>query len=345
MTKTTQAARIASEPSRRRVLASAGGMAAILASGRAPIFAQAAPKKLVMAHLNAVPESAAVAFDWMAKEVTARSKGALDMQFFGKTLIPQELEIMNAVKSGNIQIGNPGGAAATVFPEMGAFLVPYLVKDYKSAYAMFNGKIGENLDKQWQDKYKVKALCFFDYGFRHFWTSKAPIVEPKDLRGKKIRVQQAKVFGDTINGLGGSAVPMAWGEVISAAKSGVIDGGDLPVVNFEALKIYDVSKYCSLTFHNYGPTVNVMNLEVWNSLTPEQQKLMLDISREAQNKIREATESVDNFAAAKKLLEPRGMTVVEANVEAFRKVAQEKIWPAYKSQFGALWDEIENFKA
>ena len=329
---------------RRRVLATTGGLAAILASGRAPVFAQAAPKKLVMAHLNAVPESAAVAFDWMAKEVTARSKGALAMEFFGKTLIPQELEIMNAVKSGNIAIGNPGGAAATVFPEMGAFLVPYLVKDYNSAYAMFNGKIGDSLDKQWQDKYKVKALCFFDYGFRHFWTAKAPIVEPKDLRGKKIRVQQAKVFGDTINGLGGNAVPMAFGEVISAAKSGVIDGGDLPIVNMDALKIYDVSKYCSMTFHNYGPTVNVMNLAVWATLSAEQQKLMLDVSREAQGKIRTATESVDNFAAAKKLLEPKGMVVVEANVEAFRKVAKEKIWPAYKAQFGALWDEIEGFK-
>ena len=74
------------------------------------------------------------------------------MQFFGKTLIPQELEIMNAVKSGNIQMGNPAGAAATVFPEMGALLVPYLVKDYKSAYAMLNGKIGDSFDKIWQDK-------------------------------------------------------------------------------------------------------------------------------------------------------------------------------------------------
>ncbi|MEI6717090.1 MAG: TRAP transporter substrate-binding protein, partial [Betaproteobacteria bacterium] len=274
---------------RRQVLSGVGGLAAIIATGQAPVFAQAAPKKLVMAHINAVPESAASAFDWMAKEVTSRSKGALEMQFFGKTLIPQELEIMNAVKSGNIQIGNPAGAAATVFPEMGALLVPYLVKDYKSAYAMLNGKIGDSFDKIWQDKYKVKALCFFDYGFRHFWTAKAPIIEPKDLRGKKIRVQQAKIFGDTINGLGGNAVPMAWGEVISAAKSGVIDGGDLPVVNMEALKIYDVSKYCSLTYHNYGPTVNVMNLDAWNALNPAQQKLMLDISREAQGKIREAT--------------------------------------------------------
>ena len=135
-------------------------------------------------------------------------------------------------------------------------------------------------------------------------------------------MQQAKIFGDTINGLGGSAVPMAWGEVITAAKQGVIDGGDLPIVNMKALKIYEVSKYASLTYHNYGPTNAVMNLDIWNGLAPDQQKLMLDLSRAAQEKIREATESVDNFAKAKEELEPLGMTVVEAKVEEFRKVAQ-----------------------
>src|SRR4029077_15328530 len=178
---------------RRTLLGAGAGMAGILATGRAPAFAQGSPKKLVFAHINAIPESAAVAFDWMAKELTARSSGALEMQFFGKTLIPQELEIMNAVKSGSVAMGSPAGAAATVFPEMGALLVPYLVKDYKSAYAMLNGRIGDKLSSEIQDKYKLKVICYFDYGFRHFWTAKKPIVEPKDLRGLKIRVQQAKI--------------------------------------------------------------------------------------------------------------------------------------------------------
>jgi tripartite ATP-independent transporter DctP family solute receptor len=330
--------------SRRTLLRGSAGLAGILATGRAPAFAQAQPKKLVFAHINANPESAAVAFDAMAKAVTERSKGALDMQFFGKTLIPQELEIMNAVKSGSIAMGSPAGAAATVFPEMGALLVPYLVKDYQSAYAMLNGRIGDKLNKEIEDKYKLKVLCYFDYGFRHFWTSKKPIVEPRDLRGAKIRVQQAKVFGDTINGLGGNAVPMAWGEVITAAKQGVIDGGDLPIVNIKALKVYEVSKYVSMTYHNYGPTNAVMNLDIWNGLSAEHQKLIMDAAREAQTKIRDLTESVDTFAKAKQELEPFGMTIVEAKVEEFRKVAQQKIWPAYKSQYGALWDEIEGFK-
>src|SRR5690349_13195172 len=331
-------------PLRRRTLVK-GGLAGIIASGMAPTFARAEAKKIVMAHIVPPPESGAVGFAWQAEEVRKRSNGELDMQFFGGTLLSKELEIMNAVKAGNIQMGDPAGAAATVFPEMGVFLVPYLVQSYAHAYKMFNGSIGDALDKQFEDKYKLKVVCYFDYGFRHFWTAKKPIVEPRDLRGMKIRVQQAKIFGDTINGLGGNAVPMAYGEVVTAAKQVVIDGGDLPIVNMKALKIYEVSKYASLTYHNYGPTNVVMNLEIWNGLSAPQQKLIMEVARAAQGKIREVTESVDNFARAKQELEPLGMTVVEAKTEEFRKVAQQKIWPAYKSQYGALWDEIEGFKA
>ena len=325
---------------RRRLLSgAASGLAGFLALGRAPALSQTSPKKLVMAHIVAPPESSAVAFAEMAEAVNKRAEG-LEIEFHAGTLLTKELEVINAVKSGNIAIGDPGGAAATVFPEMGVFLVPYLVKSYDQAYKMFNGAIGDRLDRQFQDKYKLKVLCFYDYGFRHFWNNRRPITAPKDLRGMKLRVQPAKVFADTINGLGGVAVPMAWGEVIPAAQQGVIDGADLPIVNILALKAYEVSKYCSMTYHNYGPTALVMNLDMFNGLTPQQQKLLLDASRTAQERIRGLTESVDTPEQAKALLEPKGMTVNTADVEAFRKVAQEKVWPQYQKEYSELWDEI-----
>ena len=324
---------------RRRILQAASA-AGILSLAKAPAFAQATPKKLIFAHVTPPPESSAVAFAEMAKQVTESSKGELVMEFHGGTLLTKELEIINAVKAGNIAMGDPGGAAATVFPEMGVFLVPYLVASYDQAYKMFNGQVGDRLDKQFQEKYKLKVLFFYDYGFRHFWNNKRPIAEPKDLRGLKMRVQQAKVFADTINGLGGVAVPLAWGEVIPAAQQGVIDGADLPIVNILALKAYEVSKYCSMTFHNYGPTAAVINLDIWHGLTEPQRKLITDASRKAQETVRQLTESVDNIAKAKELLEPKGMAVNAADVEAFRRLAQDKVWPAYKAQFPEMWEEI-----
>ena len=70
----------AASATRRRVLQAAGA-AGILTLGKAPAFAQAQPKKLVFAHITAEPESSAVAFAAMAKEVTERSKGELVIEF------------------------------------------------------------------------------------------------------------------------------------------------------------------------------------------------------------------------------------------------------------------------
>ena len=39
------------------------------------------------------------------------------------------------------------------------------------------------------------------------------------------------------------------------------------------------------------------------------------------------------------------MVVNTANVEAFRKVAQDKIWPGYQKQFPELWEEIVKTEA
>jgi len=319
-------------------------VAVVLSGGRSPASGQAKPgaKKLDFPHVTAPPESSAVAFKWMSEELTKRSGGALNVVFHGGTLLTKELEIMDAVKSGNVAIGNPAGAACTVFPEMCVFLTPYLVRDYNHAYAMFNGEIGRNLDEIFQKKYKVKVLFFYDYGFRHFWNNRRPITTPADLKGLKLRVQQGRVFADTVNGLGASAVPMPWGEVIPAAQQGVIDGADLPVVNINALKAYEVAKYASMTYHNYGPTVLVMNLDIWRGLIPDQQKLFLEASREAQAKIREMTETVDNFQKAKEILEPKGMKVNQADVASFRKIAEEKIWPQYRQQYAEMWDKIVN---
>src|SRR5436305_12841873 len=92
--------------------------------------------------------------------------------------------------------------------------------------------------------------------------------------------------------------------------------------------------------HGYGPPAAVSNLDGGNGMTDAQRQLLQETSRTAQAKVRELTESVDNFDKAKELLEPKGMTVNKADVEAFRRIAQDEVWPAYKQQFPEMWEEI-----
>ncbi|MBV9199177.1 MAG: hypothetical protein JO320_15405, partial [Alphaproteobacteria bacterium] len=81
---------------RRFLLQTGGGFAGALALGRAPAFAQTAPKKLVMAHIVAPPESSAVAFVEMADAINKRAEGGLEIEFHAGTLLTKELEVINA---------------------------------------------------------------------------------------------------------------------------------------------------------------------------------------------------------------------------------------------------------
>ncbi len=326
---------------RRAFIKGAGGLAGILALGAPPAFGQAkGPKKMILAHTAAPPENAAVAFDWYARELTARSNGAWQVEFAGNTIMSKEIEIINGVKTGNIAMGTPVGAAATIFPEMGVFLVPYLISSYDQAYKAFNGDVGDQLDRMFQDKYGVKVLYFYDQGFRHFYNRARPINTPRDLRGLKMRVQPSKIFADTINGLGGIAVPIPGAEIYTASQQGVVDGGDLPVANMVPLKLFEVSKFFSMTNHNYGATLLAINLALWKSMSTDEQKLMLSVGREAQALHRKGMEGVDNLASAKGILEPRGLAVNAADIPAFKEVARDKIWPQYQPQYKDLWPKL-----
>ena len=52
--------------------------------------AKPAAKKLDIAHLQAPPESGAVALKFMAEEVTKRSNGTINMVFHGGTLLNED---------------------------------------------------------------------------------------------------------------------------------------------------------------------------------------------------------------------------------------------------------------
>src|SRR5262249_53783559 len=119
---------------RRTIIQGAGGIAGILALGRAPAIAQTHPTKLIIAHITPVPEAGPVALAWCGKAMTERSKGELQVEFQGGTLLTKQLDVMNGVKTGSVAIGTPSGAAATIFPEMGVFLVGYLISSYDQAY-------------------------------------------------------------------------------------------------------------------------------------------------------------------------------------------------------------------
>ncbi|MBX6378297.1 MAG: hypothetical protein IRY95_07075, partial [Clostridia bacterium] len=95
-------------------------------------------KKLEIAYFLPPVIPSAKNLQWMAEEITKRSGGAIQATFHGATISTKELEIIDMVKTGTIQVGTTGGAATTVFPELSVFLLPYLFRDYDHAYKVLN---------------------------------------------------------------------------------------------------------------------------------------------------------------------------------------------------------------
>jgi TRAP-type C4-dicarboxylate transport system substrate-binding protein len=102
------------------------------------------------------------------------------------------------------------------------------------------------------------------------------------MEGLKIRTMKVPAHVATFNALQASATPMNFGEVYSALQQGVIDGQENPVAHIYAQRFYEVQNYVSLTGHVITFYIPVMNMEFWNTLSKEEQKLLHDAMKDAE---------------------------------------------------------------
>ena len=177
-------------------------------------------------------------------------------------------------------------------PDFKVFSLPYIFRDEKHKFDFFESNLGKSLLKSTQ-KFWLRGLCYYDAGSRSFYTKDKPILTPDDLRGLKIRIQESPTSVKLVNALGGSATPIAWGELYTALQQGVVDRAENNPPSFYTSKHYEVCKYYSLDEQTSVPDVLLISTVIWNELS-EQEKLWFeeaaDESYEYEKKLwREAT--------------------------------------------------------
>ena len=160
------------------------------------------------------------------------------------------------------------------------------------------------------------------YGTRHLLTKKA-VTKPEDLQGMKVRVQHSRLFLQTIKAMGGVPTPMSLSDVYPGLSEGIIDGLENPAVVLFGGKFYEVAKNLNLTAHTKHMSPFVTGKGFWDQLTPEQQKIIVDASREmvtyGGGLIDEAEkEALENLKKA-------GVTINEVNLEAFENSVRDAI--------------------
>lgn len=111
-----------------------------------------------------------------------------------------------------------------------------------------------------------------------------------------------------VNDLGGSATPMAYGELYTALQQRVVDGAENNVPSFVTSNHYEVCKFYTLDEHSMVPDVVVVGTKFWDTLSDTEKGWLQDA----------AVESVKKQKVYWKENVEEGMKVLkEANVEIY----------------------------
>jgi TRAP-type transport system periplasmic protein len=154
----------------------------------------------------------------------------------------------------------------------------------------------------------------------HIFTMKSPVKVPEDLKGKKIiaRAQWAELMKNF------NAVPLELGpgDFYTSLDKGLAEGHILHYPAANMFKELDLHKYvthfgeggCGLGMAGY-----LINLDVWNSFTPEQQQIILDCGKWKQQTIMESDYN-NAKALATKFVAKTGVTATDLTPD------QIKVW-------------------
>ena len=281
------------------------------------------------------------AIERFVNRVAERTGENLQIQTFPSEQAGNERQMLDAIVLGNLDIAKVStGVISTVVPEFGVFDLPYVFRDLNHMMATIKSKVGQDLVAKLEAR-NVKVLFWMEQGTRSFYTASKPVRTPSDLKGMKIRTIASPVMVDTINALGASATPMGFGDLYLGLKSGVVDGAENAPDAIWYAKHYEVAKYFTITNHFRTPVVVVMNKAKFDALPPEYKEIIMVTAQETQDWAGTLYSQVS--AALMSSLQKAGMTIIDADEQAFRK-AVEPVYAKDGEKFAAQLKAIRDIK-
>lgn len=276
---------------------------------------------------------------YMANRVWEKSSGHLRVDIYPSGQLGDERELIELLQIGSLAMAKVSTAPLEAFvPEMEIFSIPYVFRDDEHRWKVLEGEIGKRLLLA-GEKFLLRGMCYYDAGSRSFYTKRAPILTPGDLKGLKIRVMNSPTSFKMIQVLGGSATPIPWGELYTALQQGVVDGAENNPPSFYYSRHYEVCKYYSLDEHTSIPDILLMSTMVWESLSAEEQRWLqeaIDESVDYQKRLWQ-----ESCAEALREVQKAGVQIYRPDKGAFRK-AVVQMHEAYRgSPVYDLIQEIE----
>jgi TRAP-type transport system periplasmic protein len=309
--------------SRRTLLKSSAAAASVIAFSPAIIGrAEAATLKLkCSSSLPNDPKYAngRVYYDNLVKHIKGNGLGEqIDVTFFPDNQLGQEIDVINSVKLGVIDLMVSGSSiSANLVPLVGTFDLGYLFTSYQQQTKAFDAGAAKPIEEALLKGANIRVIAWsYNFGARSV-LSKKPVKTPEDLAGLKIRTLPNPIITECLRLMGAAATPLAFGEIYTALQAGVLDGLEHDPPTILASKFYETSKNYALTQHIFSPLATYFSDATFQRMDPKLREGFLDAAQKAAVDTRAHGLSVEKEALT--TIQEKGVVVVECDKEAFRK--------------------------
>lgn len=268
---------------RRNFIKATGALAGASVLGGLPLLAQA-KSKVSFKFDSYISETAGPSGldEWFLSELEKRSGGDVNVRRYWSASLNKVGEHLSAVRDNTSEMSliSPGYYQADLPVTRGlewyyrmqrADALQLVCRD---VYADF-----EPLRDEWEKRHRAKMMYWTNWNYAPLIT-REPINSIEDFKGKRIRGYG--VSTDVIEGLGGTAVPMAAPEVYTALERGVLDGVyGFDFITAVAYNLHEIAPhFTDIGDGPHAPAATVMNIDYWNSLPDNIQALCDEIVQE-----------------------------------------------------------------
>lgn len=255
-----------------------------------------------------------------AELVSQKSGGAMKVNLFPGGVLGSDQANVSALQGGTLDIVvlNSGILASQV-KEFGVYDFPFMFATTAEADAVVDGSFGRTMHDKLRAK-DIVGLAYWELGFREITNSRRPVNAVQDIAGLKLRVIPNAINVDWVKALGANPTPLPFPEVYAALDQRAIDGQENPVSVISANKFYEVQKHIVMSNHQYNPQSLIFSKKVWDTLTPANQKILMEAAAEAGIYQRQVSRAAAGTALEN--LKKNGMQVTElapAELAKFRE--------------------------
>lgn len=272
----------------RRTVLAAG--AAALATAMSVTSASAADYRIEISLETGPNHVRNISVVELAKELEAASEGRLEVKVFHGASKYKGTNVPTALAQGALDMGMPGtwhlGKAIPSFNMPG--LPMFYGRAHEAQYAVFDGAVGQTLNKMLEDKLGVKVIGrWFDLGFGQMFFTDNEVSSHADLAGLKMRAPGGAANLARFRGFEATAVSIAWPDVPQALQRNTVDGVLTTHESVRSAKLWDSGlRYAYDDYQSFFQYVPVMSKRAWDGLPEDIQTLIVDTWEANVDKVR-----------------------------------------------------------